>query len=132
MNKYRAPHEAFWGVVAQGIGFILGSITLFLSREILSAVSFGLGFLVSLLPTCVFYLLYFRRQGAQYLQAIRNRFYIGEMVKLVLTVAMFALVWQISWIEPGWVFFGYGMSLLCFFLPPIGISFKQANKSKVS
>lgn len=130
MNKYRAPHEAFWGVVAQGIGFILGLIALFISQEKPSAVSFGLGFLVCLLPNFVFYLLYFRYQGAQYLQTIKNRFYIGEMVKLVLTGGMFALVWQISWIEPSWVFCGYGMSLLCFFLPPIGISFKQAKISK--
>lgn len=130
MNKHRTPHEAFWGVVAQSVGFILGLITLFLSRDKLSAASFGLGFLVCLLPNVVFYLLYFRYQGAQYLQTIRNRFYIGEMVKLVLTAGMFAFVWQISWIKPSWVFCGYGISLLCFFLPPIRISFKQANISK--
>ncbi len=131
MNKYRTPHEAFWGVVAQSTGFVLGLIALLMSQDKPSAVSFGLGFLVCLLPNIVFYLLFFRYQGAQYLHTIRNRFYWGEMVKLVLTGGMFALVWQISWIEPGWVFCGYGTSLLCFFLPPIRISFKQANMSNV-
>ncbi len=130
MNKYRTPHEAFWGIVAQGVGFITGLLILFLTLEKTKAVSFGLGFLVCLLPNFVFYLLYFRYQGAQYLHTIKNRFYIGEMVKLVLTGGMFALVWQIVWVEPGWVFCGYGIGLVCFFLPPVGIpiviSFKQS------
>jgi F0F1-type ATP synthase assembly protein I len=129
MNKYRTHHEAFWALVAQGIGFVTGLLILLVSLERANALSFGLGFLVCLLPNFVFYVLFFRYQGAQHLITIKNRFYLGEMVKLFLTAGMFALVWQIAWIGPVWVFCGYGVGLLCFFLPPIGINFIQITKA---
>jgi ATP synthase protein I len=130
MNKYRAPHEAFWGVVAQGVGFFTGLLIVLFSLERSDALSFGLGFLVCLLPNLIFYLLFFRYQGAQYLHTIKNRFYIGEMVKLLLTAGMFAFVWQIALIKPVWVFLGYGMSMLFFFTPLVGISMMEAKRNK--
>lgn len=128
MNKYRTHHEAFWGLVAQGIGFVTGLLIVLVSLEKAEAFSFGLGFLACLLPNFVFYTVHFRYQGAQHLITIKNRFYLGEMAKLLLTVGMFALVWQIAWIRPVWVFCGYGVSLFCFFLPPIGINVIQTSK----
>lgn len=129
MNKYRLPHEAFWGILAQGVGFLLAPFFWLCGMKEIQAVSFGLGYLICLLPNCVFYVLFFRYQGAQHSTTIRNRFYFGEMVKLIMVAGMFAMVWQIPWIKPSWVFSGYGMSWICFFLPPIVISSKQTTMS---
>ncbi len=122
MKKYRQPHEAFWGIIAQAMGLMIGAFIFWSgSGKPESVLSFLLGFLVCLLPNLVFYVVYFKRQGAQYIHTIKNRFYLGEMLKLFLTAVMFALVWQMNWVEPGWVFLGYGIGLLCFFLPSISI-----------
>ena len=58
-------------------------------RALISSV---LGGFVCLMPSMLFAITFFRHKGAQNIKRIMGAFYLGEAVKLILTGALFALV----------------------------------------
>ena len=130
MNKYKSHDEAFWAVILQSIFFVIVLLFLSMMNEKIKTLSFAFGFLVCLMPNFIFYFLFFRYRFIRRATAIKNRFYFGGLVKFVLVFCLFALIWQITWVNPVWVFWGYITSLATFFLPVIIISFSKLTKQQ--
>lgn len=57
------------------------------------AMNIAIGSAVAMLPHSVFSLVVFRHRGARNAKAIARSFFIGEALKLSLTVGLFGLVW---------------------------------------
>ena len=85
----------------------------------LAAISAGLGGLVSIVPNAYFARKLFQYQGARAARQIVNNFYKGEAMKLLLTVALFAMVFKWFNIVP-WVFFVvYIVTQMVFWFSPL-------------
>jgi ATP synthase protein I len=67
------------------------------NRAALSAV---LGGLVSAVPNAYFALKFFKHQGARAAKQIVNSFYLGEALKIVISIILFALVFIFFHINP--------------------------------
>lgn len=93
-----------------------GIAMLFSSMAVVSAILAGL---VSMVPTAYFATKLFQHQGAHAARQIVNSFYKGEALKLVLTIALFALVFKFFNIVPLVFFAVYMMVQLVFWFAPL-------------
>ena len=84
-----------------------------------AALSTGLGGLVSIVPTAHFARKIFQHQGAHAARQIVNSFYKGEALKLILTIALFALVFKFFNIVPLVFFAAYMMVQMVFWFAPL-------------
>lgn len=95
---------------------ILSGLFLFDSQR--AAFSAFLGCLVCLLPSQYFAAKVFKHTGAQAAKKIMKAFYLGEALKIALTIALFALVFLYVDIAPGPFFTGFiGLQLLFWVTP---------------
>ena len=59
-----------------------------------------LGGLIGIIPGLVFALLYFKQSGAKALKKVVQNFYLGEVLKLFLTLLLFTAAFQWSKLKP--------------------------------
>lgn len=85
------------------ITILLATIAILLSGT-LAMVSVLLGGLVSIVPNAYFARKMFQYQGAREAKQIVSSFYKGEAMKIVLSIALFAIVFKYFKIVP-WMFF---------------------------
>lgn len=87
------------------LGLIVSGLFWFrTSHEAFSALWGGL---VAILPELVFAVILFRHRGARAARKIVNSFYLGEGVKIVFSVGLFALVFGCFQVEPVVFFISY-------------------------
>lgn len=89
-----------------------------------SAVSFLLGASISLIPTLLFGWIFFKSKGPNAAKKIVHAFYIGETIKILITIILFTLVFQWPGIAPLPLFLGFitaqmGCLITFFKLPKI-------------
>jgi ATP synthase protein I len=89
-----------------------------------AAVSALLGGLVCVIPNVYFARTLFKHQGARSARKIVNGFYAGEAYKLVLTVALFAMVFKTMMVNPLVFFLAYVVTQLVFWFAPLIINNK--------
>lgn len=70
----------------------LAALLLLITGDIKISYSLLIGGVICILPNCFFILLLFRYQGAQQARLVLRSFYVGEMIKLLLTVSLLCLV----------------------------------------
>lgn len=89
------------------------------------AVAIGCGALVSVLPSLVFAKLLFRHQGARKAREIVHAFYVGEALKIGLTLFLVAGV--MFWVHPVWwaFFMGFALTQLSSFFSPAVYSIQR-------
>lgn len=76
------------------------------------AVSLFIGGMTGVVPAFVFAHKAFKYAGARQARQIVRAFYLGEALKLVLTIVFFILVFMFTTLNPKWVLFGYGVALV--------------------
>lgn len=118
VKNQRGMHGAQRMLMCQlAITAILTAIAVCFSS--LAALSAGLGGLVSIIPTAYFARKLFQHQGALAARQIVSSFYKGEALKLVLTIALFALVFKFFNIVPLVFFAVYMMVQTVFWFAPL-------------
>lgn len=100
------------------ITVLFAAIALLLSSTT-AAMSALLGGMVSIVPTAYFAIKLFRYQGARAARQIVNSFYKGEALKLILTIALFALVFKFFNIIPLVFFATYIVVQMMFWFAPL-------------
>jgi ATP synthase protein I len=96
---------------------LLAAIALLYSS--IAAISAILGGLVSIVPTAYFATKLFRHHGAQAARQIVSSFYKGEALKIILTIALFGLVFKFFNIIPLIFFAVYIMVQMVFWFAPL-------------
>ncbi|GGC94379.1 F0F1 ATP synthase subunit I [Halopseudomonas salina] len=87
---------------------LMAALTLWIFQGYVAGYSGLLGGLVALLPNAYFAYRVYRYSGARSARVIVKEFYSGEAGKLILTAALFVLVWVgVEPLEPTAVFAGY-------------------------
>ena len=104
---------------------LLISLVLLLTFGVKDAISAILGGLVAIVPATVFAKKFFHYQGARAARQIVKNFYIGEALKLFLTVLLFALVFMLFNIAPSVFFFTYIVVLMTYWFSPLIFANKQ-------
>jgi ATP synthase protein I len=128
--KKKTPHnEAWWALVVQGVGLILIAPLAWFLKDKFVAGSFLFGGAACLVPNIYLYHRVFRHFGAQSAHRMVKALYLGEMVKLLLTGAIFALSLTITWIRPLYLFIGYLIAQGIFWVAPLiwGLSKRKSN-----
>ena len=103
--------------------FIAVALALFFGR--LTGLSFFYGGLVNLLPSLYFAKKMFQYRGARNAQKIVKGFYRGEAVKIIVTIALFAVIFKFMSIEPVVFFSGFIVAQLSFWVAPFFFKNKQ-------
>lgn len=99
---------AFPVLVVQACVALLAGLILWLFQNPVAGYSGLLGGLVALVPNAYFAYRVYRYSGARSAQAIVREFYSGEAGKIILTAALFVLVWVgVKPLEATAVFAGY-------------------------
>ncbi len=88
-----------------------------------------LGGLVSVIPNAYFSRKLFQHQGARAAQQIVNNFYKGEAMKLMLTVALFAMVFKWFKIIPLVFFLVFITTQMVFWFSPLIFNNQNGPKS---
>lgn len=103
---HRLP--AFPVLVLQACAAFLAALILWFFQNPVAGYSGLLGGLVALVPNAYFAYRVYRYSGARSAQAIVREFYSGEAGKIILTAALFVLVWVgVKPLEATAVFAGY-------------------------
>ena len=97
-------------LISLGLGLI------FSKREALSAM---LGGLVAIIPSALFARRLFRHQGARAAQQIVKGFYLGEALKILSSVFLFAMVFLLFRISPLAFFLTYIVVLMSYWFAPL-------------
>lgn len=99
---------AFPVLSLQAVVALVAALILWVFQGHVAGYSGLLGGLVALLPNAYFAYRVYRYSGARSARVIVKEFYSGEAGKLILTAALFVLVWVgVSPLEPIAVFVGY-------------------------
>jgi ATP synthase protein I len=97
---------------------LMVALIAFMVIGVIAAWSVVLGGLVSALPNAYFARKVFKYHGAQAAHKIVNSFYMGEAVKILLTFALFALIFKTLPIVPLALIFGFIVAQLMFWFAP--------------
>ncbi len=97
-----------------------------------AAVSALVGGIVCILPNAYFAAKLFKHNGARAARQIVNGFYKGEALKLILSVALFALVFKYLNVNPLVFFVTYIAAQMVFWFAPLLFAYKPqiVNKHK--
>ena len=93
--------------------------------DVRAAKSLFLGGMVSILPTAYFAWRLFSVRGSSAAEDIVGRFYKGEVIKIVLTVCLFALTFKYINVTPLLFFTGFVVAQLCFWFAPLIFNHKR-------
>ncbi len=118
---------AFSYVLIQVIVVLLISILLFLLDNNIAAYSFLLGGIVNVLPNAYFAHNLFKKTGAQATREIVISFYLGEVVKFIITILLFTIIFKFFNTNKLALFLGYIMALFTFWLTTL-IKNQTANR----
>ncbi|NKB46472.1 MAG: hypothetical protein GKR77_01650 [Legionellales bacterium] len=83
------------------------------------AYSLGIGGLIGIVPNLLAALIMFWHQGSQYTKQIITAFYLGEMLKWVITAGLFGAVFLWLTITPWAVLIGFIVAQMAFWLASI-------------
>ncbi|WP_234802469.1 MULTISPECIES: ATP synthase subunit I [Legionella] len=97
-------------------------LLIFGKKEAMSAL---LGGMVAIVPSALFARKLFQYQGARAARQIVKGFYLGEALKIVSSVILFALVFMLFKIAPLAFFFTYIVVLMNYWLAPLIFANKQ-------
>lgn len=86
----RSINQLLLGQTIVFIVITLGGHWLF---GVIHAMNIALGSLVAIVPHSIFSVVVFRQRGARNAKAIVRGFFLGEGLKLLMTVGLFGLVW---------------------------------------
>lgn len=125
MRRNDSYREAFWAVVSQALSIACLVPMIFIIWDIKVALSFLLGGLACVLPSVYLYRRVFTFFGATQSKLIVKAFYWGETVKIVLTALFFVVALLIPWALPVWIFLGYLVAQVGFWVAPVFISLKK-------
>ena len=118
MLSAQSKQELRWMMRLQWmfVALLSGLTWMIFNREL--AVDLACGGLVSLLPSLLFAKLLFQHQGARKAKQIVHGFYVGEALKMGLTLLLFAGV--MLWVHPTWwaFFMGFVVTQLGWFISP--------------
>ncbi len=120
-------HEADWAIIGQFIALMLMIPLGWCIGGGQIAGSLGLGASICFFPNLFLYKSVFKYAGASQAKKMLRALYLGEVVKIVLTMLLFIFVLSfIFWISVPYVFMGYIALQLVFWMAPVfwGI-FKQ-------
>ncbi len=92
-----------------------------------SAYSALVGGLVQLIPAWVLIQFGFRHAGARAAKKIVQNFFFGEFLKIFLTIILFVIVFKFIPVSIGFLFIGFGASLLMFWIAPVLVKRKPLN-----
>jgi len=90
-----------------------------------NAISALLGGLVAFIPTVLFAKKMFQYHGARAARQIVKSFYIGEFLKITLSVVLFTLVFKLYEVTPLTFFLTYIAVVMTYWLAPLIIDHKQ-------
>lgn len=90
-----------------------------------AATSMILGGLINILPNEVFARILFKENGAQAAKNIARNFYRGEAVKLLLTICLFALVFNYLHVVASIFFAGFILAQMMHWFVPLLVNNKQ-------
>lgn len=99
-------------LLLQGLVAVLSGLIAFVTYGVTAGWSALLGGLIYWIPNSYFGFRVFRISGAQAAKKIVGNFYRSELMKLVLTAALFALVFQWLSVLPAALFAGFMATLL--------------------
>jgi ATP synthase protein I len=86
--------------------------------------SVWVGGLIQLIPGWVLIQFGFRHAGARAAKKIVQNFFFGEFLKIGLTLLLFVVVFKFISVSIGFLFLGFGVALLMFWLAPVLIKRK--------
>jgi ATP synthase protein I len=97
--------------------FVISLLSLFWGWQ--AAGSVMVGGLVQLIPAWVLIQFGFRHSGARAAKKIVQGFFFGEFLKIFLTILLFVMVFKFIPVSIGFLFIGFGASLLMFWIAPV-------------
>ncbi|HFB63910.1 MAG TPA: F0F1 ATP synthase subunit I [Aeromonadales bacterium] len=89
---------------------VVATITLAIKFNV--GLSFFIGGMINVVPAYVFAHKAFQYAGARQARQVVRAFYLGEALKLVLTIVFFIVVFMFTTLNPKWILFGYGVALV--------------------
>lgn len=122
--------DALWALIVQAVSIVFLSVVVAGFSSFTAASSWFVGGLICILPTILLYRRVFAHFGATKAKAIVKAFYFGEALKFILTGVGFVAAFQIPWIQPLWLFFGFLAAQAAFWLAPIMISLRKNERIK--
>lgn len=124
--KYSFKHkDALWALISQAILIFSLSPIVWYFWHLREAMSLLVGGFVCLAPNIYLYRRVFAFYGAHASQQIVKALYWGEAVKIILTALFFIGALLIPWGLPLWIFIGYLLAQIGFWLGPIYLSLKK-------
>jgi ATP synthase protein I len=123
-SKFR-HRDALWALIAQALVVLICLPVIWCFWQIQAAGSFLLGGLVCLLPNAYLYRKAFSHFGARQAKQILKDLFLGEAVKLLLTAGLFVGTLLISWALPLWIFIGFILAQVGFWLAPIYLGVRK-------
>lgn len=119
VDNQQGKRGAKWLIVLQiGMTLLISAVAAALS-SMACAYSMMLGGLVSVLPNLYFARAVFRYQGARAAKKIVNTVYKGEAFKLILSMALFTLVFVVFKVDPVPFFISYIAAQMVFWFSPL-------------
>ena len=112
MKAYKIIYLQFIVAALVALGFLV-----FANKQ--AGFSAFLGGLICILPLAVFARYFFSRGGAQQSPHILKTLFIGEAIKIMLTVLLFMLVIKYTSAQPLYVLIGFVASQMTFWVAPI-------------
>lgn len=91
---------------------LIASFVLVVIIDLKAGLTVIAGGLIGIIPAWVFAKQAFRFAGARQARQVVRAFYLGEALKLLLTLLLFVLVFSFTKVHTGWLFFGYGLTLV--------------------
>lgn len=125
MNNSQGTQGAARLFRVQSVVMLVMATVVMLFADARAAKSLILGGLVSMLPTAYFAWRMFSIRGSSAAQNIVGRFYKGEVIKILLTVGLFSLVFKYLSVTPLFFFTGFVVAQLCFWFAPLIFNHKQ-------
>ncbi|RLV60840.1 F0F1 ATP synthase subunit I [Parashewanella curva] len=120
----RGRSAAYKLVLAQAVVSVVSFIIFSIVWELQYGIAAFAGGLVAVVPNFVFATLAFSRSGASQADKVLKSFYWGEAVKLLLTIALFSLIFSVFKFGFMPVFVGYLLALMVHWTAPL--YFKQS------
>jgi ATP synthase protein I len=108
------------------IVLIISGLLLVFSKEV--ALSFLGGGFICIIPNAYFAHKLFAKTGAQATRAIITSFYLGEVVKFVITIILFVVAFKFLNVNKLAIFIGYIVALFTFWLTAL---FKDPTVNKL-
>lgn len=125
MKKNQAKQNINKLLIAQSILVILIALTVLLIKGKNDSISALLGGLVAILPSLLFARKLFRHSGARAAREIVKGFYIGEALKIVSSIALFAIVFIFYKVQPVVFFVTYIAVVMTHWFSPLIIDNQQ-------